>query len=280
MTGLIAPHREFPAYRRNFWLQKGRASCDRSLSWDKESLVFAENLEVFSIAWSVAMKRRHAAGEGMLEPAIMAVVLVVSVLAGLFYMAGSDTRWRDESLRAEAQEAPRPALRAQPSAPAVMRSNAPAMSAYRSQPRGFSATGSRDEQRARLAALEKTCRYWTEQNTQGQHWGLQASACGDMQRYAASIGRSTQVMIRKPGAPHAQRHQSTPGVSVVIRNCEPFGYGSIRYRRCRAAEKKRLHGKCLSLQEQMNRVRGAEYRRLKPWREAYCVADARYVVVK
>ena len=226
------------------------------------------------------MKRRHMAGEGMLQPAIMAVALVATVLAGLFYIAGSDTRWRTVAQPSDMQRASPPVSRAQPSAPPVARSNGPARPVYRSRSRRPSPTESGDERRARLAALEKTCRYWTEQNTQGQHWGLQASACGDMQRYAASIGRSTHVVIRKPGVPQAQRPQQTPGISVVIRNCEPFGYGSIRYRRCRATEQKRLHGECLRLKAEMSRARGVEYRRLKPWREAYCVADARYVVVK
>jgi phosphomevalonate kinase len=108
---------------------------------------------------------------------------------------------------------------------------------------------------------------------------MQASACGDMQRYADSIGESTRVVIRKPATSHT--HQSRPaGVRVAVNDCEAAGYGSIRYRRCRAAEKKRLHGKCLRFKARMNQVQGAEYRRLKPWREAYCIADARYVVVR
>jgi len=133
-----------------------------------------------------------------------------------------------------------------------------------------------------LQQLTQTCRYWTEQNTQGQYAGYQQMACNDMTRYATKFGMTPGPVAASPNRPEASitRSQATAGISVAVDQCEHHGFGSIKYRQCRASEKNRLTALCGELRAQSQSARGTRYEALSLRAQATCRAADRYEIVR
>lgn len=133
-----------------------------------------------------------------------------------------------------------------------------------------------------LQQLTQTCRYWTEQNTQGQYAGYQQMACNDMTRYATKFGMTPGPVAASPNRPEASitRSQATAGISVAVDQCEHHGFGSIKYRQCRAGEKNRLTALCRELRAQSQSARGSRYEALSLRAQATCRAADRYEIVR
>jgi hypothetical protein len=133
-----------------------------------------------------------------------------------------------------------------------------------------------------LQNLVEICRYWTGQNTQGQYRGNQEMACNDMVSYAREHGlRVPSVGGSGPqvSAP-AQQPSSTTRIHVTVNQCAQHGYGSIDYRQCRAAEKRRLTDWCRSLANERDRARGERYETLVLHARAVCSEADRYQIVR
>lgn len=63
---------------------------------------------------------------------------------------------------------------------------------------------------------------------------------------------------------------------VVPSECSQFRYGSLKRRKCRSVEKKRLAASCAEAGERVRSARGEEVVRLREWESAWCIAAANY----
>jgi hypothetical protein len=133
-----------------------------------------------------------------------------------------------------------------------------------------------------LEQLTRTCQYWSKQNTQGQHSGYEQMACNDMTRYATKFGMTPGSVATSLNRPQAgiTSPPATAEISVAVDQCERHGFGSIKYRQCRASEKNRLTALCGELRMQSQSARGTRYEALSLRAQATCHAVDRYEIVR
>lgn len=212
---------------------------------------------------------------GDIIPVLMALVIVGGLLAVFVY---SMDRPVDRAKEAASRPMPDPTDEPAPR-PGIDATRRPEPSAPRQAPPAVPSRPSSDDRR-RLAKLKALCRQWTEKNTRGQYEGLQTQACADMQRFAQQTNQAAPgVTIRQaPSQPRSATRSDR--VAIYVEECERFGYGSIRYRECRADEKERLRRQCRKLTNQLDVVQAETNQYTRARKRAWCGAYSRYQVVK
>lgn len=135
-----------------------------------------------------------------------------------------------------------------------------------------------------VEALRAAC---VEEVKRGGEPGASGSACRQYERMTAGIGDPTintmESIAPIPDAPRSQRRRSVqPDLShgtVTPLSCDWFGYGSIRYRQCRADEKQRLIEICRREKEQAENARGDRHQALAALARENCrIADLYRIV--
>lgn len=111
------------------------------------------------------------------------------------------------------------------------------------------------------------------------------SFCG---LYARVTKRNNQDMAAAAPAPMPQLPEVQEVVepqarertyAVWVNDCRALGYGSIVYRKCRAAESKRLSRECNARRAHLNRVGYSASDDERGWMRAWCDEASRYQIV-
>lgn len=207
-----------------------------------------------------------------------------AVVLGLLYLL--DMAWQMEQPAVLAPPAP-VARSTSPPEPTVMEAPAASGQAVPRPTRKVEADqGQREAQLAALQKRRETCEYWTRENTRGQYDGLQATACNDWRALATRLGVRTSPVPTHQGAAGSgvsvtpQADTQPRSVAVFVNDCRQFADGSIQYRQCRRAEKKRLESACARYEWEANNRRGAQGDSARERARAYCSEAARYRAVE
>jgi hypothetical protein len=150
--------------------------------------------------------------------------------------------------------------------------------AVRSRPPAGTARGDPNVMRS----LTDTCRYWIQQNTQGQYSGNQEMACREMTMYARQHGFPVPAVGGAiPQLPPASRDSQVGSrITVQVDQCDRHGYGTVNYRQCRAGEQRRLNDWCKRLRDDRDRAQGTRRDTLNQHVSAVCSEADRYQIVR
>lgn len=114
-----------------------------------------------------------------------------------------------------------------------------------------------------------------------------SSACARYEQAVALDGDPTINVIAAPtyrgttSAPRTGRSvERTIGPTLVPHECRMYAYGSIRYRECRAYEKKRLLAVCANEKERADQTSGEQRQMAKAVAAANCRVAELYEIVK
>ncbi len=132
-------------------------------------------------------------------------------------------------------------------------------------------------------ALARTCRYWTQQamraGASSSDRAFQQAACERQRSYAAQHGIAWNAP-RLSSPPRQSTVARANTVHVIVNECRQYRYGSVDFRKCRAAEKHRLEDQCKLATREWDHARGERRMRLDDMRSAWCTSARRYQIVK
>lgn len=136
-----------------------------------------------------------------------------------------------------------------------------------------------------IEQLRKAC--VAEVRNAGSATGSSSSACAHYEQAVALGGDPTINVISAPtyrgttSAPRTARSvERTIGPTLVPHECRMYAYGSIRYRECRADEKKRLLTVCAQDKRWADRTSGEQRQMAKAAAAANCRVAELYEIVK
>lgn len=137
--------------------------------------------------------------------------------------------------------------------------------------------------RVSIAELRAAC---VAEARRGGLPGRSGTACREYELATAARGDPTVNMMASvtppPSRSPPQRRSSQPETvqaTVIAQSCESLGYGSIRYRECRADEKRRLLRICDLSQERAENATGEMRQPLKQIARENChIADLYQIV--
>lgn len=136
-----------------------------------------------------------------------------------------------------------------------------------------------------IEQLRKAC--VAEVRNAGSATRSSSSACARYEQAVALGGDPTINVIAAPtyrgstSAPRAGRSvERTIGPTLVPHECRMYAYGSIRYRECRADEKKRLLAVCAREKKWADRTSGEQRQMAKAVAAANCRVAELYEIVK